>query len=97
MIELFAMPASFIKYMVHCEIAAIINKNYIFYSENGTTSSGLHSMPTNNLSITVGVIVGTCVVLTVGVVIFIFFSRCVQNLVLHSSARIFILKLTCYM
>lgn len=46
-------------------------------------------MPSNNLPITVGVIVGTCVVLTVGVVIFIFISRCVKNPVLHSSANFF--------
>lgn len=81
MIEWFAMLASSIKDTLHCDIAAINNAKYIFFSDNGTTSSGLHRTPSNNLPITVGVIVGTCVVLTVGVVIFIFISRCVKNLI----------------
>lgn len=74
---MFSMLASSIKGLLHLISLQLIIKLY-FYSDNGTDYSGLHTTPPSTLPITVGVVVGTCVVLTLGVVIFIFISRCVQ-------------------
>lgn len=62
-------------------IIAINNgKICVYFLDNWTASTGFIISPSNNMSITVGMIVGTCVVLTIGVVIFIFISRCVKNI-----------------
>lgn len=47
---------------------------------NDAAHTGLVYTPSNNLPVTVGVIVGTGVALTVGVVIFIFILRYVKHL-----------------
>lgn len=79
MIEMIAMLASSIKDLLHCDITAIDKTMYFISSDNETVSRRLHSTPSNNTPVTVGVIVGTCVALTVGVVIVFFISRCVQK------------------
>lgn len=63
----------------YLHIFAIYNANYFFYYlDNWTPSAGFLNTQSNKMPITVGMIVGTCVVLTLGVVIFIFISRCVK-------------------
>lgn len=70
--------------------------HYFFYSlDNWTPSAGFLDTQTKKMPITVGMIVGTCVVLTLGVVIFIFVSRYVKNIFRHSSTKLLILKIIC--
>lgn len=52
---------------------------HFFSVGNDAAPTGFLDMPSNSQPITVGVIVGTCVALTIGVTIFIFILRCVKT------------------
>lgn len=51
---------------------------YDHLGDGAATAESLY-MSSSNLPVTVGVIIGTCVVLTVGVVVFIFILRYVKH------------------
>lgn len=57
-----------------------MNNIDVYYNlGNGADTVKTLNKQSTNLPVTVGVIVATCVVLTVGVVIFIFILRCVKH------------------
>lgn len=65
-----------------------------YYLVNDETDNGLLSTQTNNIHIIVGAIVCTCIVLTIGVVIFIYILRYVYKRIFFTEMLIFI-KLVC--